>query len=363
VTPPTTSQRVLLLLAAALALVACVVLAIPADDGLLLATIAFGTGVGAWALGRAAARLAGGRFGVVAATAIVAAVPLVAVTAGTVAAARAMFVSTHDLSALVVVLVAAGAAGGLGALSVAGDLTAAQRSAEEARRRERLAEGSRRELVAWVSHDLRTPLSAARAMIEALEDGVVTDEATVARYHRQIGLEIERLGRLVDDLFELARLQAGALSLDLQPVPLPDLVAEAMASLAAVAQAKGVRVDGPQCPGATEVTASPRELTRVVHNLIDNAIRHTPPGGAVRVGIERTVDCAVVSVRDGCGGIADESIDRVFELAFRGDAARSSGGGGLGLAIARGLVEAHAGDIAVVNEDDGCRFTVRLPLA
>jgi signal transduction histidine kinase len=107
-------------------------------------------------------------------------------------------------------------------------------------------------------------------------------------------------------------------------------------------------------------------MARVVRNLLDNAVRHTPPGGAVKVQVRADHDHATVSVLDGCGGIADEDLDRVFEPAYRGDTARSPAGdrgGGLGLAIARGLVEAHAGDIAVRNENGGCRFVVRLPLA
>jgi signal transduction histidine kinase len=119
---------------------------------------------------------------------------------------------------------------------------------------------------------------------------------------------------------------------------------------------------------------SPPELTRIVHNLLDNAIRHTPPGGTVDVLVHTDLpdddaDVAELSVRDQCGGIPADALDRVFDLAYRGDTARTpdasttSGGAGLGLAIARGLAQAHAGDIAVRNEPDGCRFTVRLPLA
>jgi signal transduction histidine kinase len=275
-----------------------------------------------------------------------------------------MFVSAHDLAALFVVVIGAGTAGALAATALAGELAAARREADAAHERERLLEQSRRELVAWVSHDLRTPLAGVRAMVEALEDRVVVDEPTVRRYHAQIGVEVERLGRLVDDLFELARLQADALQLTLERVSLDEVVAEAVSSVGAIAAAKGVVVAGSFTEGAPEVEASSRELTRVVRNLLDNAIRHTPPGGSIVIEVGSDEGSAVLSIVDGCGGIADHEMDRIFELAYRGDAARSPGGGaGLGLAIARGLVEAHAGDIGVMNDAGGCRFTVRLPRA
>jgi signal transduction histidine kinase len=143
-----------------------------------------------------------------------------------------------------------------------------------------------------------------------------------------------------------------------------------------MADAKGVRLVGRMegdrstgvgaGPGSLAVAGSAPELTRVVRNLLDNAIRHTPPGGVVEVAVGRYDGRAEVSVRDGCGGIPAEDLDRVFDLAYRGDAARTpaaSGGAGLGLAIARGFVEAHRGDIAVRNEPGGCRFVVHLPLA
>jgi signal transduction histidine kinase len=139
-----------------------------------------------------------------------------------------------------------------------------------------------------------------------------------------------------------------------------------VATAAAVAQAKGVRIDGRIHNLQPIVTGSAPELTRIVHNLLDNAIRHTPSGGTVEVLVRCRDTTAEVSVRDGCGGIPDDELDRVFDLAYRGDPARTPiaiAGAGLGLAIARGLAEAHRGDIAVHNELGGCRFTVRLPLA
>jgi signal transduction histidine kinase len=299
-------------------------------------------------------------------TALVALVPTVGFALGALAAASAMFVSSHDLSALVVVTAGAGTAGVLGALALAAELDTARRDVAAAAERERVLERSRRELVAWVSHDLRTPLAGIRAIAEALADGVVGDEATVARYYEILVTESERLGRLIDDLFELSRIHADALHLVIERVSLGDVVSDAVTAAMVVAEAAGVRVDAAAAAPSPEVLASTREMVRVVHNLLDNAVRHTPPGGAVTVTIGNDGDHAVVSVSDECGGIPAEDIPRVFDVAYRGDTARSPRdhrGGGLGLAIARGLVEAQAGEINVENRSGGCRFTVRLPLA
>jgi signal transduction histidine kinase len=226
-------------------------------------------------------------------------------------------------------------------------------------------ERSRRELVSWVSHDLRTPLAGIRAMVEALEDRVVDDPETVARYHRTMRWEADRLAGLVDDLFELSRIHAGLLALDLQPVALDELIGDAIAGASIAARAKDItlaeQVDDP----APVVELSTPEMARVVRNLLDNAIRHTPAGETVVVhaALGPTDGLAEVWVQDGCGGIPEHDLGQVFELAYRGDAARTpgDGGAGLGLAVARGLVEAHHGQISVRNKGDGCRFTVSLP--
>jgi signal transduction histidine kinase len=330
---------------------------IPGGDAAQLVAISFGMALVVGAAGIAGLRRR-------ASPILVALIPVVSVAVGALVAAEAMFVSSHDLSALVVVTMGAGTAGVLGALALAEELRAARQSAEFAAERERMVERSRRELVAWVSHDLRTPLAGMRAMVEALEDGVVDDPADVQRYHQTMLGEVDRLTQLVNDLFELARIQADALNLTLEPIPLDDLVSDAVASASPLARAKGVRVDGRVDGRSHEVPASSPELTRVVRNLLDNAIRHTPPGGAVLVEVGGRDGHAELSVLDQCGGIPAHEIDRVFDLAYRGDDARTptdGGGAGLGLAIARGLVEAHAGTVAVHNEAGGCRFTVRLP--
>ena len=231
--------------------------------------------------------------------------------------------------------------------------------------RERALESSRRELVAWVSHDLRTPLAGLRAMAEALDDEVVTDRPTVVGYHAQIRLEVNRLTEMIDDLFELSRIHAGALRLACRLIGLDDLVAEALASTEPLARAKGVRLQG-SAAGGLPVFVDAGEFGRALRNLLINAIRHTPSDEPVTVVGALDRGMAAVSVCDSCGGIPEDQLPRVFEVAFRGESARTPGpqeGAGLGLSIARGIVEAHAGQIAVRNTGPGCQVLVHLPLA
>jgi signal transduction histidine kinase len=233
-----------------------------------------------------------------------------------------------------------------------------------ARAREQTLEASRRELVAWVSHDLRTPLAGLRAMAEALEDQVVADPREVAQYHTQIRREVDRLTVMIDDLFELSRIHAGALRLSRRMVGLEDLVAEVVASAEPVARAKGVRLTG-GAAGGMPVFVDAAEMGRALRNLLTNAIRHTPSEGGINVRAEVQQGMACVSVSDACGGIPPGDLPRVFDVAFRGQAARTPGpleGAGLGLSIARGIVEAHSGQIAVRNAGPGCQFLIRLPL-
>jgi signal transduction histidine kinase len=331
----------------------------PGGDAVVLVATSFGVGLAVYLVGRPSLRRSRSPV-------VVALIPVVATVLGLLAAARAMFVSRHDLSALVVVVAGAGTAGVLGALALADELDRSRRRVTALAARERALESSRRELVAWVSHDLRTPIAGIRAMVEALDDGVVSNPAEVTRYHRHLVSEADRLAQLVDDLFELSRIEADTLQLSLERVSLGELVSDAVASAAPLARAKGVHLSGNVEGSPPVVSGSAPELTRVVRNLLDNAIRHTPPGGAIEVTVAAEGGRAEVSVRDGCGGIPADDLDRVFDLAYRGDAARSpgaDGGAGLGLAIARGFVAAHRGDIAVRNEPGGCRFTVRLPPA
>jgi signal transduction histidine kinase len=251
--------------------------------------------------------------------------------------------------------------------ALASELEAAYAKLDEARKHERAIEESRRELISWVSHDLRTPLAGIRAMAEALEDDVVSTDEDRSLYHRRIRVEVDRLARMVDDLFELSRIHAGALRLSLQRIALTEVVREAVATAAPVASAKRITVTAAGVDAAGPyVDVDPHALTRVVGNLLGNAIRHTPHDGSVEIATDHDDDFLYLSVTDECGGIADDDIDRVFEVAFRGTHARTpspDGGAGLGLAIARGIVQAHKGRIRADNVGPGCRFTITLPLA
>lgn len=303
-------------------------------------------------------------------TASITVIVLVAVLASElsmVAVAADMFLSQHDLTLQLVV----GGAAGIVSLSVALSLgrALARRStwAAAARERERQLEQSRREVSAWVSHDLRTPLAGLRAMAEALEDGIIEDAATQHRYHTQIRTEADRMSRLVDDLFALSRIHAGALELSLEQVALGDVVSDAVASAGPLAAAKGVRLIAERT-AYPAIAASEPELGRVLLNLLTNAIRHTPAGRTISVEGGADEDDAWIAVADGCGGISAADLPRVFESSFRGEEARTppaapgQHGAGLGLAIARGFVDAHHGQITVANIAGGCRFLVRLPL-
>jgi len=325
-----------------------------------------------------------------------------AVVAGMIGTSRAMFLSEHDYEVTLLVCLVAGivsfgfallvgsrvvrwsgrlrqsarsfgdsgeyvgeVSGPAEFAALSAELHETSRRLAESRARENQLEESRRELVSWVSHDLRTPLAGMRAMAEALEDGLVDDPA---RYHRRIRTEVDRTVRMVDDLFELSQIHAGLLVPTLVTVALGDLVNESLISAESVAAAKGVRLGGRVDEGLM-VEADPATFSRVVGNLLMNAIRHTPPGGEVMVEGRADGDWVELSVRDRCGGIPSDEIDRVFDVAFRGESARTpdpvvaeSGGAGLGLAIVRGIVEAHRGQVAVDNVEGGCRFLVQVPL-
>jgi signal transduction histidine kinase len=332
---------------------------------------------------------------------VVALTAVLGVVAGVVGTARAMFLSDHDLKVVLWVVVVAGVVamavsvvvgtafarwsrtiredarrfgesgrfettsrGPAELQELSDELAMTAQRLQESRSRELRLEESRRELVSWVSHDLRSPLAALRAMTEALEDGLADDPA---RYHRQIRAEVDRMVRMVDDLFELSRIHAGVLALDLQPVALGDVVSEAIAGADAVARAGGVRLGGTVEEGLF-VTADPGELSRVVSNLLVNAIRNTPADGAVEVSGHQVGDTIELSVTDACGGLSSDDMARVFDVAWQGSPARTPApesplgkGAGLGLAIVKGIVEAHRGQVAVTNHAPGCRFVITLP--
>ncbi len=371
-------------------------------DAAILVALAAGGAIAAAAAGAALLRTLRGRSLRIQVLAVACATTLTMV-AGVLLAAEFMLVSDHDLAVLAVVLVVAGSVAGGAALYLGdmyeretrevGDLAerlidptgssagarepiltadlqrlASQLSdvssrLEASRQRERALDASRRELVAWVSHDLRSPIASIRALAEALDEGVVSDPDDVARYHLAIVHESHRLGALVDDLFELSRLASGAEPVDQPFVPVSELVSEVLAAITPAAAISGVVVSV-SVEDLPSVLVPASDVRRVLRNLLDNAVRHTPSGG--RVGLAVTCEASVLelSVTDQCGGIPDPDLEHVFEVAFRGDEARThdEGGGGLGLAIAKGLVEGRAGTIRVANRAHGCRFTVHLPV-
>ncbi|WP_406271487.1 HAMP domain-containing histidine kinase [Nocardia sp. NBC_00881] len=233
---------------------------------------------------------------------------------------------------------------------------------------ERAAERSRRELVAWVSHDLRTPLAGIRAMGEALVDGVIAQPETIERYAHQIVHETHRLSAMVDDLFEMSKINSGALRLSFEPVDLRELIDEVTAANQPTADHAQVALHARQPQTPILVAGSDRALTRVLTNLVANAIEHTPPGGRIDLSAGTAHKHAWTCVDDTGPGIDPVDLPRIFEVAYRGTAARSPAAtdtgtnSGMGLAIAAGLVQAHHGDITAHNREVGCRFEIRLPL-
>jgi signal transduction histidine kinase len=249
-------------------------------------------------------------------------------------------------------------------------------------------ETTRRELLAAISHDLRTPLASLRVMTEALADGLVEDQATTTRYLATMRGQIGHLSSLIDDLFELAQIDAGALRLELQQASLADLVSDAIEGMQPQAAAKGVRLEGSVAPGISPALIAPQKIERVLYNLVTNAVRHTPAGGSVTISVKPSDDgiwngdrqhtnhkpptpnpqpptpSITVEVADTGEGIAPEDLPRVFEHFYRGEKSRSraTGGAGLGLAIARGIVEAHGGRIWVSSQPEhGTRIAFTLP--
>jgi signal transduction histidine kinase len=237
---------------------------------------------------------------------------------------------------------------------------------EEADRARREMEEARRHLFAAISHDLRTPLSSIRAMVEALNDGVVTDPETTQRYVRTVLSEVQRLSGLIDDLFELSRLDAGVLALHLEPGSLHDLVSDTLEALQVQAAEKGLRLRGEVDDSLPPVLMDTARVQRVLFNLVQNAIRHTPTDGTILLAAQEEPGVVRVDVVDSGEGVAPDDLPHIFERFYRGEKSRvrGQGGTGLGLAIAQGLVEAHGGRIwAQSLPGQGARFSFVLPKA
>jgi len=229
--------------------------------------------------------------------------------------------------------------------------------------RQRRLEEERRNLIAAVSHDLRTPLASIRAMIESLNDGVVSEPEAVQRYLGLIQQETDRLEQLIEDLFELSRIESGDFELRLTSIPVTELVTETVDGLQAQAEKKGVVLQAICRTAVPPLLLDGPRMERVLVNLIQNAVRHTPSGGEVRVEVDGQDGHVQVTVSDTGEGITAEDQPHIFDRFYRGEKSRSreSGGAGLGLAIARGIVEAHRGRIQVEsNPGRGSRFIVTL---
>ncbi|GAA1721903.1 hypothetical protein GCM10009809_16970 [Isoptericola hypogeus] len=305
-------------------------------------------------------------------------VVVASVAAGVAASSYAMFLSAADAATVLWLLLAAvPVAVGVGLVLArrAHRLTAEHAAALAARDRDRAVEERRREMVAWVSHDLRTPLAAVRVLTEAVDDGVTAPADAIG----PIQSAGARMSAMVDDLLALSRLQSPTFEPAREPADVGDLVSDAIAAAQPLADAGAVRLAGEvDAPVVARVDAA--EVSRALANLVVNAVRHTPAGETVclRVSTEpggsggsRTGTTAVVQVTDACGGIPEADLPRLFDAGWRGTPARSPGapggaGAGIGLSIVREVAEAHGGGVAVQNValpdgGRGCRFTLTLP--
>ncbi len=231
--------------------------------------------------------------------------------------------------------------------------------------RQRELEQARRDLIAAVSHDLRTPLTSIRAMIEALADGVVSDDASIQRYYSNIRTQVNNLSGLINDLFELSQLETGQVKLQVEPVNLNDLVSDVVEAMQAQAKAKQIALSGQFSESLPIVQAELAKIQRVLYNLVQNAIRHTGPAGTISLETKAVPEGVQVDVIDSGEGISPDDLPRVFDQFFRGEKSRSreTGGSGLGLAIAKRIIEAHQGRIWVESQaGQGTRFGFVLPV-
>lgn len=242
---------------------------------------------------------------------------------------------------------------------------AADLEAVEAQKRQ--LEQTRRDLIAWASHDLRTPLSAIRAMNEAMMDGVVSDAETISRYQQNMQNEITHMGQLINDLFDLAQLDTGHIPLVRQETSIRDLVSDTLSNMNARAKARSVQLSAEVDPVVDMLFVVPDKVQRILYNLIDNAIEYTPVGGYVMLRVQEDKQGVEISIHNSGSYIPAADLDNVFKSFYRGEQSRAQAhdgrrGTGLGLAIVRGFVEAHGGTIHVESElDKGTTFVFTLP--
>lgn len=288
-------------------------------------------------------------------------VPLVAALAGVVAVSGFMY--TPQLAGTVAVVLVVAAVTVPAGLLLGRAVAREAMWLSEAREAERRSEESRRRLVAGMSHDLRSPLAGIRGMADAVLDGVVGDPVEVRDYLARIRRESQRMTAMVEDLFSVSRATSGTLQLTLGPVALAEVASDAVGAVAAAARAASVTVHADHPDTWPTVLGSDPDLTRVLHNVLLNAVRHTPAGGTVTMSSGARGDEAWLCVDDGCGGIPADDLPRLFEIGYRGAAARTPSehsGAGLGLSIALGLMRAQTGDIVIANHGPGCRVELTL---
>lgn len=235
---------------------------------------------------------------------------------------------------------------------------------ETADQKQRELETLRRDLIAWVGHDLQTPLTSMRAILEALSDGVVEEPEMVKRYLLTAQRDVMSLSALIDDLFQMSQLDTGGFPLDRANASLSDLVSDTLESFSHLALQREIKLEGQVASNVDPVFMDTQAIGRVFNNLISNALRHTPSGGEIKVNARRTSSGVEVTVSDNGEGIRPQDIPHIFESFYRGEKSRNrgTGGAGLGLAIARGILQAHGGDIQVESKvGQGTRFTFRIP--
>ncbi|HAV75738.1 MAG TPA: hypothetical protein DCX53_00125 [Anaerolineae bacterium] len=230
-------------------------------------------------------------------------------------------------------------------------------------KKQRDLDNMRRDLIAWVSHDLQTPLTSMRAILEAVSDGVVDDPETVKRYLHTAQRDVRNLSALIDDLFQMAQLDAGGFPLNREDASLRDLVSDTLESFTELAKQQDITLEGNVDTDVDPIHMDTQAIGRVLNNLIGNALRHSSRG-RVSVWVRRSSQGAEVTVSDTGAGIRAEDMTHIFERFYRGEKSRNrgTGGAGLGLAIARGIVRAHGGDIKVESEiGKGTQFTFFIP--
>jgi signal transduction histidine kinase len=251
--------------------------------------------------------------------------------------------------------------------ALASDINTLARKLQAADEQRTALDRERRELTAAISHDLRTPLASLRAMVEALDDGVVDDAEGVSRYYGTMRREIDRLSRMIDDLFELAQIDAGALRLNRASVDIREIAADVADAMQVQAKRSEILITVECRDKVAPLSVDGARIERALANLVRNAIEHTPRGGHVDVLVAQRNGLVELSVSDDGPGIAPQDLPHVWDRFYRGEKSRrradeNADGAGLGLAIVRGIVEAHGGAAAVESSTDrGATFTMRLP--